>query len=58
MSLGEFDSLSRKRISRIIHIVEQKIQYENEMKEKQYREAEAKAARQQRDAARKSKARY
>ena len=34
MSLEEFDSLTRKRISRIIHIQEKKIEQENEIKKK------------------------
>lgn len=50
MSLEEFDSLTRKRISRIIHIQEKKIEQENEIKKKQYEEAERRARRQQQQA--------
>lgn len=45
MTLGEFDSLSRKRISRIISIQEKKLEHENEIKQKQLKEAERQAAR-------------
>ena len=44
MSLSEFDSLSRKRISRIIMIQEKKLERENEMKQRQLKEAERAAA--------------
>lgn len=43
MSLGEFDSLSRKRISRIITIREKILEQENELKQKQLKEAERQA---------------
>lgn len=45
MTLKEFDSLSRKRISRIITVMEKKIEKENEIKQKQMKEAEARAKR-------------
>ena len=47
MTLKEFDSLTRKRISRIIHIQEKKLEKENEIKQQQLKEAERRAARQQ-----------
>lgn len=43
MSLTEFDSLSRKRISRIITIREKQLERENELREQQMKEAERKA---------------
>jgi hypothetical protein len=43
MTLGEFDSLSRKRISRLIKIMEAKTQQEAEMREQQMKDAERKA---------------
>ena len=43
MSLEEFDSLSRKRISRIITIREKILEHENEIKQKQLKEAERQA---------------
>lgn len=43
MTLGEFDSLSRKRISRLIKIMEAKTQREAEMREQQMKDAERKA---------------
>lgn len=46
MSLGEFDSLSRKRISRLIEIQEKKIERENEIKQQQLKDAERRAAAQ------------
>ena len=41
--LWEYDSLSRKRISRLITLQEKRLEYENKIKEQQYREAERKA---------------
>lgn len=43
MTLGEFDNLSRKRISRIITIQEKKLEHENEIKQQQLKEAERRA---------------
>ena len=45
MTLKEFDSLSRKRISRIISIQEKKLEQEREIKERQFKEAEQRAKR-------------
>lgn len=50
MTLGEFDSLSRKRISRIIEIQEKKLERENEIKQQQFKEAERRAAAQAKSA--------
>ena len=50
MSLAEFDSLTRKRISRIIHIQEKKLEKENEIKQQQLKEAERRARTQQQQA--------
>lgn len=48
MTLDEFDSLTRKRISRIIRIREKKIEKENELKRQQLKDAERRSAQQQR----------
>lgn len=58
MSLKEFDSLSRKRISRIISIMEKKIERENEIKQRQMKEAEARAKRENEIKNRKAKQNY
>lgn len=58
MTLKEFDSLSRKRISRIITIMEKKIEKENEIKQKQMKEAEARAKRENEIRNRKAKQNY
>lgn len=50
MSLAEFDSLTRKRISRIIHIQEKKLEKENEIKQQQIKDAERMARHQQQQA--------
>lgn len=49
MTLEEFDSLTRKRISRIIRLREKKLEKENEVKQQQLKEAERRAASQQRN---------
>lgn len=58
MTLKEFDSLSRKRISRIITVMEKKIEKENEIKQKQMKEAEARAKRENEIRNRKAKQNY
>lgn len=58
MTLKDFDSLSRKRISRIITIMEKKIEKENEIKQKQMKEAEARAKRENEIRNRKAKQNY
>ena len=55
MTLKEFDSLSRKRISRIISIQEKKLEQEREIKERQFKEAEQRAKRENRNKGSKNK---
>lgn len=47
MSLGEFDSLTRKRIFRIMKIQEKRLEREREEKERIFKESERRAKQQQ-----------